>query len=198
MGITTDSLHRLEKHGLLKGGYKMLELGGQNIYDSSFKGAYYGMVAKNYFTSIGIDHTSIDIRDHNGAIICDLRKKIAFEDASFDVVTDYGTTEHVEQSEVGGFYEAFKNIDRVCKAGGLMIHETPKTGHWIGHGENYVTKDFYVELAKLTGYEIVELTEHFAMGNVKDGCLVIAVLKKNDHKGFISEEQFKNLKWYKK
>ena len=71
-----------------------------------------------------------------------------------------------------------------------MIHENPKTGHWIGHGFNYVTEVFYTSLAKDMGYQILELTEHFAMGNITDGCNICCVLVKVEDKSFVTKEIF--------
>lgn len=185
MGITKTSLDRLNNHQVLDKGAKMLELGAQNVYDSE----NYGKVAKDIFEAIGIIHTSIDIKAHQGAIEADLREPITFTKSKFDIVTDYGTTEHVE----GNLYEAFKNIHNLCRKGGVMIHENPKTGNWPEHGFNYYTQDFYKELAKLAGYEILELTEEPAMGNHIDGWNICAVLKKTTSEKFISKEEFETL-----
>jgi hypothetical protein len=188
MGITNDSLDRLRRHGLIKP-CDILELGAQNLYDN----AHYGQVAKGYFLSLGINHTSWDITPHQGAIEMDLRNEIIVE-KQFDIIADFGTTEHVSDD---GFYMAHKNIHNHCKVGGYIIHENPKTGHWPGHGCNYVTKHFYEQLATLAGYEIIELTEHFAMGNITDGCNVCVVMKKLLDEPFIDKESFDSLQWFK-
>jgi len=184
MGLTADTLDRLNRFGLLdiKTPYRMLELGCQNVYDQNFnngRGLTYGMIAKDYFKNLNIDHTSWDITGCQCSEIVDLRIDVDVSKyGQFDVITDFGTTEHIENLEDKGFYEAFRNIHNLCKTNGYMIHETPLTGHWIGHGYNYVTEDFYLSLAKDMGYEILELTTHFCMGNFIDGCLVCCILKK--------------------
>lgn len=185
MGITKMSLDRLKNHQVLDKGSKMLELGAQNVYDSE----NYGKIAKDIFEGMGIVHTSIDIKAHQGAIEADLREPLTFTKAKFDIVTDFGTTEHVE----GNLYEAFKNIHNFCRKGGVMVHENPKTKNWPEHGFNYYTKEFYVELAKLANYEIMELTEEPAMGNTVDGWNVCAVLRKTEANKFIEEAEFNKL-----
>jgi hypothetical protein len=195
MGITNDSLKRLNRLGLINGSsYRMLELGCQNIYDNdNYFGVTYGMIAKNFFIQKNIEHISFDITGCQCSEKVDLRENVDIKKYGlFDVITDYGTTEHIDNTELGGFYEGFKNIHQLCKVGGYMIHETPLTGHWIGHGFNYVTTEFYKSLAKDMDYTIIELDIHFCFGNYTDGGLVCCVLKKNSDNKFISRDIFKN------
>jgi hypothetical protein len=186
MGITTDSLDRLKRHNGV-GELKMCELGAQNLYTND---DWYNRVAKDYFVENGVSHDSYDIIVHQGCAFMDLREPIASNLIGiYDVVTDYGTTEHVD----GNYYQACKNIHDLCKVGGLIFRDNPKTGNWIGHGCNYLNMNFYIELAKLCKYEILELTEHFAMGNVTDGCNICVALKKTTDSSFISEQEFNKL-----
>jgi len=185
MGITKKSLDRLNNYNCLANGIIMLELGAQNIYDND----NYGKVAKEVFEELGVLHTSIDIKPHQGAIEVDLRQPVTFTKKKFEVVTNFGTTEHID----GSLYEGFKNIHNLCKKGGLMIHENPKTGNWPQHGFHYMTKEFYIKLANLTGYELLEVTEEAAMGNDIDGWNVCAVLRKINSGDFISKEEFETL-----
>ena len=165
MGVTTHSNNLVQKH---KGNAKtMLELGSQNTYfDSQAMG-----VAKPYYQSQGFEHVSVDLNAEYGSIAKDLSQ--LHDLGQFDLVTDFGTSEHVPD-----FYMCWLNKHKACKIGGLIISENPKVDNWHGHGYHYVTKDFYIELAKVAGYEIVELGEHAAMGNVTDGWNVYCVLRK--------------------
>lgn len=191
MGITQLSMDRLKRHGCLIPGIRMGELGAQNMYDSN----HYGAIAKDVFVRMGIDHRSFDITPHQGAEFMDLRDAVSDGlIGAFQVVTDFGTTEHVD----GDYYQALKNIHDMTERGGLMIRENPKTGHWPGHGCNYVDKDFYVGLAELCRYEVVELVEEFAMGNYVDGGNVCAVLRKRDDGPFATRKQFEGLRYYGK
>lgn len=197
MGITTDSLQRLKRFNCLEDAKKILVCGCQNIYDNSFEGVTYGMIAQEYFDNIGVDAIAIDITGCNGSYTIDLREEGVLDqfidDGLFEAIVNHGTFEHIEGKE--GFYTAFKNIHNACEVGGIMIHETPKTGHWLGHGNHYTTESFYTELARLMGYEVLDLCEHFAMGNTIDGGLVNCVLKKTEATSdeFISLDEFLKL-----
>jgi len=74
--------------------------------------------------------------------------------------------------------------------GGLMIHETPLTGHWLGHGHNYLTITFYEQLAAAMNYTILDLCIEYAMGNTTDGGLVCCVLRKNEETKFATKNTF--------
>jgi hypothetical protein len=93
--------------------------------------------------------------------------------AQVDIVTDFGTSEHVSN-----YYNCWLNKHNGCKVGGLIISENPKVNNWHGHGFHYLTKEFYTELCKVAGYELIEVGEHAAMGNVTDGWNVYGVLRK--------------------
>jgi hypothetical protein len=197
MGITTNSLDRMKSLNLLRKDLRMLVCGCQNIYDTTHIGVYNGMIAQEYFDNLEMDVTTIDITGCNNSHVVDLREIDALdkftEEGLFDAIVNHGTFEHIEG--VIGFYQAYKNAHNACKVGGIMIHETPKTGHWIGHGNHYLTEDFYINLAEKMGYELIEVGEHFAMGNFQDGGLVIGVLMKteNTKEEFISSEEFLEL-----
>lgn len=185
MGITNLSINRLEKFGALKSGITMLELGCQNIYANGYADMTTSL--KEFPQRFGINMESWDILGCQNSKKVDLREPIS-EDyyEKFDVITDFGTTEHIE----GNYYQALKNIHDACKLGGIMIHETPLTGHWIGHGHNYLTPTFYEQLASVMGYTILDLCIEFAMGNVQDGGLVCCVLQKNSNIKFVSKKVF--------
>jgi hypothetical protein len=186
MGITQKSIERLNRHNCLSN-VKMCELGAQNIYED---GDYYGTIAKHYLQRYGVEHSSYDILVHQECEFIDLRKPIANDlKGLFDVVTDFGTTEHVE----GNYYEANKNIHDMCKVGGLIIRENPLTGNWIGHGHNYLDEKFYIDLASKNNYEILELCIEAAMGNFVDGNNVCVVLRKTSESEFMSEKEFSKL-----
>jgi hypothetical protein len=179
MGLTTHSNNLVQRH---KGNAKtMLELGSQNTYfDSEPTG-----IAKQYYQSQGFDHVSVDLNAEYGSIAKDLSH--LHDLGTYDLVTDFGTSEHVPD-----FYICWLNKHKACKIGGLIISENPKVNNWHGHGYHYVNMDFYSEFAKLAGYEILEIGEHAAMGNVTDGWNVYAVLRKTKAR-FPSREVFEGL-----
>jgi len=189
MGITNLSIERLKRFDCIRP-LLMCELGAQNIYTD---GEWYGKIAKDFFTLNGVQHESYDIIVHQNCEYMDLRIAIPKTlKNKYDVVTDFGTTEHID----GNYYQGNKNIHDLCKVGGLIIRENPKTGHWIGHGNNYVDMEFYNVLAKMCDYEILELTEEFAMGNTTDGGNVSVVLRKISAKPFPTIKAFVKAQYF--
>lgn len=101
--ITLDYIHEMMSEFKLKN-LKMCELGNQKIADDcvNFK------IAKDYFKSLGIFHTSIDLNGEDGAIPLDFNKPINI--GKFDVVTNIGFSEHIKDQE-----QCFNNIDNLAK-----------------------------------------------------------------------------------
>lgn len=191
MGITDFSLTLLNKY--VKGNSKVLELGAQNLYSCEWEGAPY---ADKYYYKKACDYTCLDLNKENNALELDLATKLSLD--KFDIVTDFGTSEHVgingkHDSKV--FYNCWLNKHNACKIGELIISENPKTGNWPGHGFNYVTEDFYKQLAEANGYEILEIGEHPAMNNTTDGWNIYCVLRKTQEK-FMTLTNFKKLSFY--
>lgn len=185
MGITQKSLDRLSKY--TESGISMLELGAQNMYDN----LNYGRIAKHYFVSKGIKHTSIDIIQHQECEELDLRidwMEHGYINA-FDVITNFGTTEHID----GSLYQPLLNIHNAGKERAFMVNENPKTGNWPEHGQHYFTKEFWSALADACIYEVHELTEEPAMSNEVDGWNVCCVLRKSPDSNFITEERFNEI-----
>jgi len=185
MGITAFSKDMIRLYGGEERGIRHLLVGCQNMYDNG----HYGQIAQDYYKGFGQDVVSIDITACNGSLEHDLRKPLPVL-ASFDFISQHGTLEHVESRE--GFYLAFKHLHEVLEMGGIIVHENPKTGNWPGHGNHYLTQDFYIQLAKLMDYDIVAIGENCAMGNCNDGYNIYAVLRKRKEE-FISMEEFNKL-----
>lgn len=116
---------------------RMLELGNKK----NPNGVY-----KDYFQSIGIDHTSIDWNGEDGALNLDLRQPIDLP--PFDMVTNIGTTEHVSDQRA-----VWRNIHNLLKVGGVLASVTPMYGDWWWHGEYYPTPAFFEQFAN-NGYRI--------------------------------------------
>ena len=100
-----------------------------------------------------IEHVSIDIQGGYGSLPLDLTKPIHME--WFDMVTNFGTTEHVIQQE-----PVWRNIHNLLAVDGVLVSMTPYPGDWWWHGEYYPTEDFYLQFARLNGYEV----EHMGIG----------------------------------
>ena len=102
-----------------------------------------------YIESLGVkEHVSIDINGEWGALPLDLTVELP-EDLQnrFDLVTNYGTGEHVEDQ-----YMFFRNVHLVSREGGIIIHELPCAGSWPGHCHIRYTADFIRELGIVCGY----------------------------------------------
>lgn len=147
------------------------DLGAQNNYQ--FHSVRPCPYMKDWYQARRIEYTSIDFNGENGSLPYDLSKPLPM-DNTYDLVCDFGTGEHVQDD----FYQCLKNIDKLCKVGGIIVRENPKTGNWPGHGFNYVDMDFYLDLCKDTGYRLLKLEQHPAVGNITDGWNIIAVMQK--------------------
>lgn len=182
-------LDRIEKEqNKQKKDIKILELGNQfmNLQDCQ------NVTAKEYFTDKGYRHTSWDINGLDGAIQIDLRSELLHpenEKYKNDVVTDFGTLEHLTHGLINGL----KNVFYQCKVGGYMLHKNPKTGNFPGHGHYYFTEHFWMQYAQFNNLEIVDLYEHPIYHNTKDGWEIIAVLKKTKGSEWFSDVVIKSL-----
>lgn len=185
MGITQFSLDMIRQYNGEQSGIRHLLVGCQNLYDNT----HYGEIAQPYYESLGQNVVSIDITACNNSIKHDLRKPLKID--PFDFISQHGTLEHVETRK--GFYLSFKHLHEVLKVGGIIIHENPKTGNWPGHGNHYITEKFFMELAKVVGYDLLAIGEHPAMGNTTNGWNVYCVLKRINDGPFISEKEFNEL-----
>lgn len=106
---------------------------------------------KNFFVKIGLEHVSVDWNGKDGALPLDLRTPIWNEFPPFDMVTNIGTTEHVDD-QVG----VWANIHHLTDVNGIIVSATPYPGgkSWWWHGEWYPTESFFEQFADLNGYEI--------------------------------------------
>jgi len=64
-----------------------------------------------------------------------------------DIITDYGTAEHVEKEL--GQYNCWVNKHNMLKVGGLVINALPLAGKWKGHCRWYYTPDFFLTLSNM-------------------------------------------------
>lgn len=193
MGYTDFSVKTISNVISVMRPQSVLDYGAQNMYNQPVIPAPY---AKDWYENQGIKYTAIDISGENGALPIDLSFPIKEDLGQFDLVVDCGTTEHCGingKHDISAFYNAVKNKHDLLKQGGVMINENPKTGNWPGHGFNYFSQEFYKKLAELNSYEILELGEVAAMGNVTDGWNVYCVFQKVNNDPFISLDQFKTL-----
>jgi hypothetical protein len=129
MGVSTTVLGFIQealfvyRPNLRFEGQEMCELGDQTLqlksYLSHGNGRY---LAKEYFEALGFKHVSIDIHGKHGSVALDLSKPIDKWQGRFDVLTNLGTSEHVDDQ-----YECWKNIHNLVKKGGIFISIMPFT-----------------------------------------------------------------------
>lgn len=150
-------------YGEIPPGSTMLELGSQKM------GTY-----KEWFESLGIRHTSIDLNGRGGALELDLQEDLRDELGQFDIVTNIGTSEHVERQE-----PLWRNIAWWPKVGGRLISSTPRPSgaDWINHGRWYPTKVWYLEFCDMNGFEVIDIYEQ---GSSSHYLISLSAVKRED------------------
>lgn len=175
----------------------MLELGNQFLCAGSkpypdFPSHLIGMdanapiIAKPYFESLGYEHVSIDLNGRNGTLVHDLSKPFDLG-RQFDIVTDFGTSEHVSC-----LWACLRNVHVHTKAEGLIFHANPAPGNWSDHGYWYRNEAFYARFAELSGYALLETFRVACAGNFVDGWLTCALLRKTREE-FVDKDAFYTL-----
>lgn len=192
MGLQLEYINFINETCALAGfqrttGLKMCELGNQQIRKNADR-ITKAKTGKEYFSSLGYDHISIDRNGLDGALPLDLCEPIRNPELidQFDVLTNSGTSEHVEDQ-----YECFKNIHSLVKQNGVFIQLSPKTGSWPRHGFYYYTFDFYRQLARQCDYEILQEADIALRG--KRSHLVCVGLRKRAKNLFISQAEFEKI-----
>jgi hypothetical protein len=105
---------------------------------------------------LGFDYAAIDIDGSPGSIPLDLNYDSVPAEAAakYDIVTNFGTTEHVANQ-----LNAFKLIHELARPGGIMVHALPAQG-MLNHGLfNYNLKFFWM-LSRSNGYTFIQA--HFS------------------------------------
>jgi hypothetical protein len=157
MGIRQYDLNLLDETVKLQGwtykGLKMLQLGDQKIRDTTSDEVISG---KSFFEKMGIEVVSIDINGERGSIPIDLSRRVKWPQYKeyFDVVTNFGTSEHVKEHLI-----CFDNMLYFCRLGGVMINIVPKEGaHYRKAHSNAhkYTPDFFIKWAPEHHCEILK------------------------------------------
>lgn len=106
---------------------------------------------KKVYNLFGIDnYKSVDLFDPRADFRLDLNKKTV-EIVGFDVVTNFGTAEHVFN-----ITQAFENIHNFLRVGGIALHVLPAYGD-IPHGFYNIHPMLYSLMANANSYEIISL-----------------------------------------
>lgn len=147
--------------GEITAGTRVLELGNKK-YNRNKKEPLY----RTWYESIGVHYWCTDINGKDDAIVWDIRRdppNSLIELGPFDVVTNFGFTEHVQTDE--GQEACWRNIHKMVKPnGGQLSCTTPRPGLWRNHGKSggfpgiyYPHPEFYVNFAKLNNYTVEDL-----------------------------------------
>lgn len=165
---------------------KVCELGNQHVKDLPKR-----ITGKQYLTGLGADHTSIDLNGKDGAIPLDLSKPIKQWNNYFDMLTNYGTTEHVRNQ-----YHVFRNIHSLVKVGGTMVHVVPMYDYWLRHGYVNYDLEFFNILSQANRYDIILIESRMQVCTKlrEERFLICAVFYKQEDSLFINEDAFYNIK----
>lgn len=170
----------------------IIEFGYQNInrdngYDK--KVIYPTTLFRDMFNGKFKSLRTIDICGGKDVEKIDLRIVTDEHDCA-DIVTDYGTAEHVGTT-IEGQYNFWINAHKLLKKGGIAIHAVPVFGKWPGHCKWYYSESFFEEF-KNCGYEIIMLETTW-----QD--LVFCKLRKVREESFMTLKDFiKNMKLMRK
>jgi hypothetical protein len=96
-------------------------------------------------------YRSVDLTDPRADYTIDLNQPLPQNIGRYDVVTNFGTTEHV--FNIG---QSFANIHKLLKVGGIQLHAVPSYGY-IDHGFYNVHPSAYLDMAKANNYDLVDV-----------------------------------------
>jgi hypothetical protein len=106
-----------------------------------------------FWESLGFDYAAVEYAGHRDAVALDLNSDSVPPPlrSSFDLVVNYGTTEHVANQD-----NAFRVIHDLARLGGLMFHNVP-AGGMMTHGLFGYNIQFFWLLCRDNGYEVLDL-----------------------------------------
>lgn len=137
-----------------------------------------------YYKDKGIfEYMSIDLNGLNDSKKWNMSEPLK-TNKKFDLVTNAGFMEHVKD-----LYQGFANMHKLCKVGGFLLNENPRTGNWPEHCYHYFDEKFFLDLAIQAGYEILEIKNTVSAHNYETGNNVFALFKKMKEE-FIDRENF--------
>lgn len=115
-----------------------------------------GSKSKHDWEAIKVPHVSIDLNGKGGALALDLQVPIAIEEIGgpFELVTNWGTTEHVWEQE-----PCWRNVHNLVACGGWLVSTTPAPGHMKHHGKYRPTIDWWRDFAMRNSYRVLYLEE---------------------------------------
>jgi hypothetical protein len=174
----------LKRSGRIEGAKRVVEIGSQQLADDflqsdAFLDELYGLfgrpradlgrpvgaehfterapAAEPFWSSLGLEYFAIDFGGHRNSVALDLNRDSvpASLKASFDLVVNAGTTEHVANQD-----NAFRVIHDLTRKTAVMLHELP-AGGMINHGFFNYHPRFFQNLAAFNLYEVIWLRVSF-------------------------------------
>lgn len=142
------------------------------------------VLARDWFFELGAGrYESIDANGR-GTINFDLNRKWTGERGAFDLVTDFGTTEHIfNQAEV------WRTIHVLAKVGGFIVFDKPTQGYKEHCFYNY-HETFFRDIAATNEWEVIALER----GTTTRGELIRGVFQKMVDVTFTAPQQGRYLK----
>jgi hypothetical protein len=177
------------------------------------------VVSKFLFEELGVEHISVDINGQDGALKLDLTKHFKYQPQKanvnlynnpnakqeigeynkyfeyFDVVTNCGTTEHVDNQNGHNNYIAWKNLHDLLRVDGLHFSSLPAIGYWPDHCNIYYNCDFFDKLADFCNYkllynQIIASPDQYISETGKIEPNVRAAFIKTKDSKFLTEDEF--------
>lgn len=153
MGIGPEPQQMLRELGLPHG-FSVIELGDQMYHSGRRRDPnFWSKPAVEFYREIGCGPYEAIDANGGGTILADLNHPLDPHPGEFDLVTDFGTSEHVFD-----FAQVWRTIHSLCKPGGLIAFEKPYQGY-PDHGFYNVHKTLWHDLAKANSYEVRLLVE---------------------------------------
>jgi hypothetical protein len=137
-------------------------------------------LARELYEELGCSrYVSLD-GNGRGTHTVDLNRKLGeYNLGVFDLVTDFGTGEHVfNQAQV------WKSVHELTKRGGYIVWDRPVQGY-TDHGFYNTHECLFRDLAAANGYEIVKLLH----ADAKRGKLIRGVYRKTSDSKFCNPQQ---------
>lgn len=109
---------------------------------------------RDWYLARGARYVSVDINGRNGAVPLDVRHP--FNLGTFDVVTNWGFSEHVSRQA-----PFWANAHAALNVGGVFVGTTPQPGHWRNHGWSFwhPAPEFFEAWALGNGMEVLRIED---------------------------------------
>lgn len=167
LGVPLEYLHDVVR--TLPRGFTVCELGDQYVTHDTPR-----RLAKEFYLEQGCSrYESVD-GNGRGTITADLNRPLDPFPGRFDLVTDFGTGEHVWNQ-----HQAWKTVHDLCRSGGYIVFDRPTQGY-RDHCYWLANECVWQDLAEANNYEIMRLEHHVTTR----GELIRGVFLRRDAKKF--------------